>query len=69
MKQTTLAVTDMSCEGCERTVTDALEALEGVAAARADREIDEVRVEHDESTVDAAELAGTVEDAGYTVDE
>nr|WP_255681849.1 heavy-metal-associated domain-containing protein [Natrinema sp. SYSU A 869] len=45
MEQTTLAVTDMSSDDCERTVTEALEALEGVAAARADREIDEVRVD------------------------
>ncbi|SEV79672.1 heavy-metal-associated domain-containing protein [Natrinema salifodinae] len=68
MEQTTLAVTDMSRTECEQTVTEALEALDGVASARADREADEVRVEHDESRIDRASLAGTIEDAGYTVE-
>lgn len=67
MKQTTLEVTGMSCGGCEATVIDALEALEGVSSATADRETDEVRVEHDEATVDEGTLAGTIEDAGYDV--
>ncbi|WP_408957515.1 heavy-metal-associated domain-containing protein [Natrinema sp. 74] len=69
MKQTTLAVTDMSSADCERTVTDVLEALDGVSAARADHEIDEVRVEHDESTVGESILTGAIADAGYTVEE
>lgn len=68
MEQTTLAVTDMTCDGCEQNVREALEALEGVAAARADRETGEVRIEHDGSTIDESSLAGTIEDAGYTVD-
>lgn len=65
MEQTTLEVTGMSCEGCETNVTEALEALEGVSSVRASHEADEVRVEHDETTVDRETIATTIEDAGY----
>ncbi|QFU83937.1 heavy-metal-associated domain-containing protein [Natronorubrum aibiense] len=67
MEQTTLEVTGMACDGCEANVTEALEALEGVAEVTADHEADEVRVEHDETHVDEATISKTVEDAGYDV--
>lgn len=67
MEQTTIEVTGMSCDGCERNVIEAVEALEGVSSVTADHESDEVRVEHDPSTVDADALGGTIEDAGYDV--
>ncbi len=69
MEQTTFTVGSLSDTDGERSVTTALESLEGVAAARADHERDEIRVEHDASTIDAAALANTIEDAGYSVDE
>ena len=67
MEQTTLEVTGMSCDGCERNVVEALEALEGVSSATADHESDEVRVEHDEATLDEGDLGTTIENAGYEV--
>ncbi|ELY42123.1 heavy-metal-associated domain-containing protein [Natronorubrum sulfidifaciens] len=67
MKQLTLEVTGMACDGCEANVTEALEALEGVTSATADHEADEVSVEHDETSVDVATISGTIEDAGYNV--
>ncbi|MFD1564992.1 heavy-metal-associated domain-containing protein [Haloarchaeobius amylolyticus] len=69
MDRTTLTVRELSDIDGERTVTTALESFERVAAARADHERDEIRVEHDASTVDAASLAKMIEDAGYSVDE
>lgn len=65
--QTTLRVDGMACDGCERTVTDALEALEGISSATADHESDRVRVEHDPSTVDESAIGDAIEDAGYEV--
>lgn len=67
MEQTTLDVTGMSCTGCESNVIDALESLEGVSSATADHESGEVRVEHEETTVDEETLGGAIEDAGYEV--
>ncbi len=63
MERTTLQVTGMACDGCEQTVTDTLEELEGVSSATADHEADEVNVEHD--GVDDATIVSAIEDAGY----
>lgn len=65
MKQTTFEVAGMACDGCEESVVEALEALEGVSAATANHEADEVRVEHDVATVDESAIATAIEDAGY----
>ncbi|AFZ73996.1 heavy-metal-associated domain-containing protein [Natronobacterium gregoryi] len=65
MEQTTLEVDGMACDGCEESVVDALEALSGVSSVTADHESGEVRVEHDEETVDEGTISGTIEDAGY----
>lgn len=67
MQQTTLEVDGMACGGCEENVTDALEALSGVSSVSADHEQDQVRVEHDESTVDVEAIADAIESAGYDV--
>lgn len=58
----TLAVEGMTCEHCEQTVEDALEAVSGVRAARADRETGQVTIEGD---ADATELVTAIQDAGY----
>ncbi|AXR77846.1 heavy-metal-associated domain-containing protein [Natrarchaeobaculum sulfurireducens] len=65
MERTTLEVAGMACDGCEATVTDALEALDGVSSASADHEADEVHIEHDAAAVDEAALAVAISDAGY----
>lgn len=59
---TTITVLGMSCDGCEQNVVDALEGVEGVTAASADRESESATAEGDAS-VDA--LVAAVEDAGY----
>jgi copper chaperone CopZ len=57
-----LTVTGMSCGGCEQAVEDALESVDGVTDATADRESDTATVEGD---ADTAALVRAVEDAGY----
>ncbi len=57
----------MACGGCGQNVRDALEALSGISSATADHERDEVRVEHDPSTVDGAAIGDAIEDARYDV--
>jgi copper chaperone len=58
----TITVEDMSCEHCERTVEEALEAIGGVTAATADHETGSVTIEGSAGT-DA--LVEAVENAGY----
>lgn len=59
---TTLTVEGMSCDGCEQSVTDALESVSGVEDAEADRDSDRATVRGD---ADVDDLIAAVEDAGY----
>ncbi|EMA21548.1 heavy-metal-associated domain-containing protein [Haloarcula marismortui] len=59
---TTLTVEEMSCGHCEQTVEEAIEALDGVKDAEADRDAEQVSVDGDVST---EQLIAAVEDAGY----
>jgi copper chaperone len=59
---TTLSVTGMSCGHCERSVVEALEAVDGVDDASADNEAETATVEGDAPTAD---LVDAVEGAGY----
>lgn len=61
----TLNVNGMSCAGCEQTVVDSLEELDGVADASADNETGVVSVEGD---VSDETIFDAVENAGYEVD-
>jgi len=58
----TITVEGMSCEHCERTVVEALAAVDGVRDATADREAGSATVEGDP---EAAALVAAVADAGY----
>ncbi|MFB6124438.1 MAG: heavy-metal-associated domain-containing protein [Halanaeroarchaeum sp.] len=59
---TTLTVTGMSCEHCEKTVSEALLDVAGVTDASADADADVATVAGD-ADVDA--LVAAVEAAGY----
>ena len=54
----------MSCEGCETTVTEALESVDGVTGVQVDRATDSATVEGDPNR---GELEQAVTDAGYEV--
>lgn len=58
----TLTVEGMSCDHCEQTVEEALEGVEGVDDATADRDAERATVEGDAATDD---LVAAVEDVGY----
>jgi len=60
---TTLTVEGMSCEHCEQSVADALEAVDGVTGVTVDREGELATVEGD---ADVSALVTAVDDAGYT---
>jgi copper chaperone CopZ len=58
----TITVEGMTCEHCEETVETALEEVEGVSGATADRETETVTIE---GSADDADLLEAVETAGY----
>lgn len=57
-----ITVEGMTCEHCEETVEDALESVNGVSNATADRQSDSASVE---GFADSDTLITAVEDAGY----
>lgn len=67
MARTELAVKGMTCGGCERNVSRALERLEGVRGAKADRKAERVVVDHDPAQADEAVLRARIVEAGYEV--
>ncbi|MFP4530743.1 MAG: heavy-metal-associated domain-containing protein [Halodesulfurarchaeum sp.] len=58
----TISVHGMTCEHCERKVEDALEALDGISSATADRSTDSVAID---GNAEREALRDAVEGAGY----
>ena len=58
----TITVEGMTCEHCEQTVEEALEGIDEVTTASADRDSESATVE---GGAEPDELVTVVEDAGY----
>lgn len=67
MAKTTLSVPDISCEHCERTITEALTPLEGVRDVKVDIPAKQVNVDYDESTVDVNRFKAVLQEEEYPV--
>jgi copper chaperone len=66
MRREQLTVRGMSCNGCERSVVNALQSHDGVQRAEADHESHDVEVVVADD-VDHETLTTAVENAGYEV--
>ncbi len=62
-----LAVTGMTCGGCENAVTRVLLATPGVTTARASHANNRVDVTYDPGTVSPTVLRETIASLGYSV--
>ena len=67
MRDVTLTVSDMACEGCVESVREALEGVSGVESVEVSLDRGEARVRAGDEAADGA-LETAVEDAGYTVE-
>ncbi|MGE0360166.1 MAG: cation transporter [Vicinamibacterales bacterium] len=65
--EVTLAVTGMTCGGCENAVKRAVGLLPGVAAVTASHRDNLVQVSFDPAVIAAADIAGKIRALGYTV--
>jgi len=63
--KTTLKIDGMSCEHCVKTVTKALEDLDGVKKAKVNLKRGEAKVTYDSDKVSVDELIAAVIEAGY----
>ena len=67
MARTVLNVPDISCEHCERTITNALTPVAGVRIVNVDIPAKQVRVDYDESQVSVDRMKGVLQEEDYPV--
>ena len=60
-------VEGMTCTGCETTVKNSLERMDGVVDAQASFESGKATVQYDESQITAEDMEEAIELAGYKV--
>lgn len=65
MDRLEMAVSGMSCTGCEQRIAAVLGRLEGVAEVDADHRAGTVTVAYAAATVDEATIRSRLADAGY----
>lgn len=68
MATTTLNVPDISCEHCERTITNALTPITGVRAVNVDIPGKQVRVDYDEAQVNLDQMKDVLQEEDYPVE-
>ena len=68
MATTVLNVPDISCEHCERTITNALTPIEGVRAVNVDIPGRQVRVDFDEGQVSVNHMKDVLQEEDYPVE-
>lgn len=68
MAQTVLNVPDISCEHCQKTITQALTPVEGVRSVNVDIPTRQVRVEYDESAIDVDRMKEILQEEDYPVE-
>ena len=69
MATTTIKISGMTCGHCVRTVTNALEGVEGVKSAQVDLTAGRARVDYDEAETNPDALVGAVTEEGYSAEE
>ncbi len=68
MAQATLNVPDISCEHCQRTITNALGPVEGVRTVTVDIPSKQVNVEYDQAKVDVDRMKAILAEEDYPVE-
>ena len=68
MSRTILNVPDISCEHCQKTITDALTPVPGVRGVDVDIPAKQVRVDYDESAVDVDRIKEILKEEEYPVE-
>ena len=68
MASTVLNVPDISCEHCERTITNALTPISGIRQVQVDIPAKQVRVDYDESQVNIDQMKEVLQEEEYPVE-
>jgi copper chaperone len=64
---TVFTVPDISCEHCEKAITNALAPVDGVRSVKVDIDARQVRVDYDEARLDVERMQQILGDEDYPV--
>lgn len=67
MKTVVLDVPDISCDHCERAITEALSPVDGVRSVAVDIPAKQVRVEYEDGAVDVDRMKEILQEEDYPV--
>lgn len=67
MQQVILKVSGMTCGGCVKSITNALQAKDGVKETKADLDSATVSVSFDPAKIQEGAIRSAIEDAGFDV--
>ena len=67
MATTVLNVPDISCEHCERTITEALTPVDGIQSVRVDIDAKQVAVQYDAAQVNVERMREILSEEEYPV--
>ena len=67
METTTLKISGMTCGGCVRSVTNLLNAMDGVAKAEVSLDKQCAMVDYDAAKLSQDQLKHAIQEAGYEV--
>jgi copper chaperone len=68
MSSVTLNVPDISCEHCERTISNTLQPVDGVRSVSVDIPAKQVRVDYDEALVNVDQMKALLQEEDYPVE-
>jgi copper chaperone len=68
MATTVLNVPDISCEHCQRTITEALQPVDGVQSVNVDIPSKQVTVQYDATVVDVERFKEILQEEEYPVE-
>ena len=68
MTTSVLNVPDISCEHCQRTITEALQPVDGVQSVSVDIPSKQVTVQYDPSVVDVERFKAVLQEEEYPVE-
>ena len=68
MAQSILNVPDISCEHCQKTITNALSPVPGIRGVDVDIAARQVRVDYDDSAVDVGRMKEVLQEEEYPVE-
>jgi len=68
MATTVLNVPDISCEHCERTITNALTPISGVRTVNVDIPGRQVHIDYDDSRVSVDQMKDVLQEEDYPVE-